>query len=473
MQQTIVEQLADFTRRTRFQGLPGDVVDEVKRLLLDSIGCALAAVHSPKGSIAIDCGRQFGRGVNEASIIGAKGRTSIFGAAFANAELINALDFDAVLYPGHVVPYVLPPVLALAEKDRRSGRDVITAVAVAHEMSYRIGRAMDYLRDINDGQVSHPPVFGYSCTVFGATAAIGFMLDLDAERLGHAISIAAYTAPVNSLWSGAQRNLSPTIKYCAGTVTQTAFTAALLAEGGHRGDPDVLDDADFGYARFVGTSRWESQAIVEALGTEWRFPAQQAYKMYPHCRVPAALLDALEDIMKSNGINPSEIDSIEAWVEPHGMLPLWTNRQIEHPTDAQFSIAHGLAVGAHCIRPRRNWQDPAVMFDPSVLALMDRVTIRRHPEYEAALAADPRSRPSRLEVRAGDRRFVDERQFPRGGPSPDRASFATTADLVDKFRENAEGVLTADAVSRLADGVLGLEDIVDFSKIMALTESPA
>ena len=176
------DKLADFAAGTQFDRLPSPVVDECKRILLDSIGVALAAVDEPKGRIGIEYGRLIG-GSGKATIIGTADRVNLFGAAFANGELINALDMDAVLPPGHVTPYVLPGALAVGETLGVSGQALIAALAVAHEMSWRLGKAMDYLRDTQDGKVSPPPVYGYSSTVFGATAAIGI---LNAQHRGDA-----------------------------------------------------------------------------------------------------------------------------------------------------------------------------------------------------------------------------------------------------------------------------------------------
>src|SRR3954452_719262 len=125
MARTIIEELADFTQRSDYPQLPAEVVDECKRLLLDSVGCALAATEEPKGRIGIEYGRLVGGSGDEATIIGTGDRASIFGASFANGELINALDFDSVLPPGHVSPYVLPGALAVAEGTGASGKALI------------------------------------------------------------------------------------------------------------------------------------------------------------------------------------------------------------------------------------------------------------------------------------------------------------------------------------------------------------
>jgi len=468
MPSTIVERLADFTARTRFDTLPAPVVDECKRIVLDSLGVALAAIDEPKGRIGIEYGRTIG-GSGTATIIGTADKVNIFGAAFANGELINALDMDAVLPPGHVTPYVLPGALAVGETLGLSGKALISALAVAHEMSYRLGKAMDYLRDTQDGKVSPPPVYGYSSTVFGATAAIAMLKGLSAEVLAHALGIAGSISPVNSQVAWFQHAPSSTIKYLlAGALTQSAMTAAHMAELGHRGDARMLDDREHGFPRFIGTRRWEPDVITSDLGTEWRFPAEQAYKPYPHCRILHALIDVLTEIVMTHDLQPHEIDGIKVFVEGFVEQPVWLNRNIEHVHDAQFSIAHGIALAAHRPPPGKAWQDPGLVFSRSVMDLMNKVTHEVHPDYVKLLTSNAASRPARIEVQARGRTFAGERRFPKGSPSPDPESTMTTDELVAKFCHNAEGVIPRRSIDAIVNAVLHLETVDDIGKVMRL-----
>ncbi len=467
MPETIIEQLADFTTEADFSRLPAVVVDECKRLVLDSLGCALAAVDEPKGRIGIEYGRMVGGPNGNATIIGTGDRVSVFGASFANGELINALDFDAVLPPGHVTPYVLPGALAVAEAVGASGKDLIEAVAISHEMSYRLGKAMDYLRDTKDGKVSPPPVYGYSSTIFGAAAAIIKLKGLSKDVLANALGIAGSISPVQSQTAWFQHAPSSTIKYLmAGVLTQAAMTAVHMAELGHRGDVRILDDREFGYPRFIGTRRWEPDRITENLGTDWQFPAEQSYKPYPHCRILHALLDALNEIVEANDIKPEEIDGIKAWVEGFVEQPVWLNRSIEHVHDAQFSMAHGLALGAHRVPPGRAWQDPKLVFSPSVLGLMTKVTLEVHPNYVELLTSHAASRPARIEVSARGQTFLGERRYPKGSPSPDPETSLSTDELAVKFRHNAAGVLPGENISEIVSTILNLETVDDIRPIM-------
>ena len=467
MGKTITEQLAEFTSETEFPHLPTEVVEECMRILLDSVGCALAAVDQPKGRIGIEYGRLIGGADGDATIIGAGSQTSIFGASFANGELISAMDFDAVLPPGHVAPYVLPGALAVGESRGCSGTELVTAVAVSHEMSYRFGKAMDHHRDIKDGKISLPSALGFTSTVFGATAAIGKLKGYSSSVLAHALGVAGSITPVNSYRSMVAHAPSSTIKYTmAGVVAQTALTAAHMAELGHRGDLEVLDDTEFGYRRFIGTSRWEPGLITSGLGVDWRFPAEHSYKPYPHCRVLHAPLDTLIQLVDEHDIKPEEIDAIHAWGEAWIEQPIWLNKTIEHIHDGQFSVAHGLAVGAHRVPPGKAWQDPDLVFSRSVLELMDKVTFEPHPGYLAAITEHPASRPSRIEVIARGTTYAAERIFPKGSPSPDPATTMTNDELVAKFLHNAEGVIPSSQADAVVEAMLNLQTIDDIGTVM-------
>lgn len=467
MEHNISGRLAKFVSEAKFGDLPSDVVTESKRLLLDAIGCAIAAGGDRKGQIGIEYGRVLGGGQTEATIFGSKHRSSVFGAAFANGELINALDFDAILPPGHVSPYVLPGALAVAEADRVSGRQLILACAISHELSNRFGKGMDYIRDTVNGKFAMPPILGYTSTIFGATAAVMQLRKGSAEQTGHALSIAASISPVNSHRSWIEHTPVSTIKYTmAGPITQAALTAAYMAFLGHRGDPGVFEDAEYGYRRFIGSARWMPERILAALGDDWYFQRENSFKHYPHCRALHGLLDLLMGILDQHEIQASEIQAIRAWGEGHVDRPCWTNKDIKDPVDGQFSTAHGLAVGAQRHPSSKVWQSPDVVFAPHVLDLMTRITYETHPDWASAISVDPAARPSRIEVDARGRTFAAELRYPKGTPGAAGGVGMSDDELAQKFLVNADGVIRADVAAKAVDDIMNLESVDDVSLVL-------
>lgn len=463
---TLIEQLAYFAANVANDSLPADVIDDSKRVLLDSIGCALAATEIDKGRIGIQMAGLIGGASADATVFGSTKRSSIYGAAFANAEAINALDFDTVLPPGHVSPYVLPGAIAVAEHTNATGAELIRAVAVAHEISYRFGKSMDYHRTVTSEGMRIPEVLGFASTVFGATAAICLLRDDSAEIIADALGIAAAISPVNSYRTWMNNVPNSSIKYTMpGPVVHAALTAAFAASSGHSGDRRILDDDQFGYRRFIGSERWEPTILTNRLGEEWNFPSEHSYKPYPHCRVLHAPLDALNEILNENNISASEIEAIRCWGEAWVEQPIWLQSDVQHPHQAQFSMAHGLAVGAHQITPGPEWQTTATIANPSVLALMEKISFEPHPDYVQSLAHDGSSRPTAIEVDARGEIFRLDKTYPKGTPTT-AESYMSTEEITEKFKINAANVLPQNQIDVLADGILNLENVPDVRSVI-------
>lgn len=460
---TLVQKLGKFAHGTSFEELPEEVIEESKRVILDTLGCALGGVHGAKGRAGIELGRLTGGITGDTTIIGTPYRSSVIGAAYANGELINDLDFDSVLPPGHVSPYVMPGIFAIGEQRRAPGTEIIRSTAVAHELSFAIGTAMDLTRD-----QPPPPVVGYSSTIFGAAAAASMLLNASPDEMSHSLAIAAAVSPVNAHRAWMTQVPAATVKYLvAGVLSQSALDAAYMAHLGHRGALQILDDDALGYRAFIGTRRWEPDKIECAVGT-WSWVAQSAFKPYPHCRILHAPLQAVIEIVSEHDLAPEEIDAIrvlgEAWV----MQGVWINRNIDTVADAQMSIANGIAVGAHRVKPGPAWQDPEIYKSESVMRLMDRVTYQPHPDFFEAIAKNPSARPSRVELDAKGQTFVVEKEYPPGVRSHEPSTFMTDDELIAKFHVNAENVIRRDCAERAVETIMSLETVEDFSEIMNL-----
>lgn len=457
---TTLEKLVDFSTALRFEDLPAEVVGESKRMLLDSIGCALGALGTEKGRIAIKVARDMG-GPAEARIMGTDAIVSTSAAAFANGELITTLDYDALISPpGHVAPYVIPAMLAVGELNKSSGRELVRAVALAHEFGARFGSAMADVRNVPKGQkISFPAITGYSSSIFGGALGTAILAGLDRDKTVSAMGIAGHIAPTQSMGKWVRTMPATTDKYVmAGWFNQAQILAVNLAKEGYVGDASVLD-GEYGFWRFMGSDKWNPDALTDRLGSWWRFPLSAIYKPYAHCRISQTALDCLANLMKVHGLTPDEMDLIETYTDPHGALaPMWSSKEIVSILDAQMSIPFAISLVAHDVPNGPIWQDEATIRNPTYLSFQDKVTVQAHPAFEDTIREEPGSRIGKVVIHARGTTFAEERKYRKGSPATAETRMSDS-ELADKFRVNAERHLPADQIAEITDVLLNLEKL--------------
>src|SRR5262245_4963019 len=130
--ESLAGRLAAYADRLRFEDLPQETIHEVKRRLLDSLGCAMGAYHSEPARIA----RRLALTASStfpAAVIGTTHQSTPELAAFANGVLFRYLDYNDTYLskePAHPSDNIAA-VLAVAEPQRAGGREIITAIALA------------------------------------------------------------------------------------------------------------------------------------------------------------------------------------------------------------------------------------------------------------------------------------------------------------------------------------------------------
>jgi 2-methylcitrate dehydratase PrpD len=280
----VIEKLAGHAVTTTYNDLPSDVIHEMKRVLLDSVGCAFGGHSMEKGHIAVELAKETG-GPPESSILGTGTRVARANAAFANGELMNALDFDVISHiVVHDAPAIIPASLALAEHTKASGKDLLLAMALGFDISGRLKLAIQPASPVTDTpedkHTQWPKVLGYALTTLAAAAGAGKILKLNKERMAHAIGIAGYTCPPNVFRKWTVTVPGRMTKYgIFGWVAQGSIVAAQLAEKGYIGDTDLFND-DFGFWRYSGLERVYDATALNDLGTKW-YNYEMTYKQYP------------------------------------------------------------------------------------------------------------------------------------------------------------------------------------------------
>lgn len=475
MNHNATAKLAEFSADLTYADIPAPMREIGKWLLIDSLGAAIGGHVVSKGTIPRDLALKMG-GSEDASIIGHSGRVPIPLACLANGELINALDYDAILAPGHVVPYVMPPALAFAELANASGEALITAVVLAHEIGCRVAAALDGIRrrdgvqGVGSAQLS--PASGYGSTIFGAVAGAGNVLGFDGPQMANLFGIAGYAAPVPGLAKFLTAKHSFHAKYTsAGQLAMAAATSTLLAQAGYHGDETILD-GEFGFWRMFASSTCDWDFMLGGLGTEWRL-ARNEFKPFPAFRMSHDAITAVRAIIGEHAIDPAKITAIRTTADPICLSECYLSTSLTDHTDAQLSWRRLLATSAF-YEPGPEWQ-LAALTDERVLRLSERITVspatdaaapRQDTNSDVAFEkAFPTWLKSSLEIDA------DGQTYRAAAPTvtkghPDNAM--TTQELESKFLINAEAVIGATRAKAALASLLNMENL-QASEIMAAT----
>lgn len=472
MTEGVTRSLARFCSELRFDDLPAPIVQEAKRLLLDTIGCGLGGLSVDKGKMAVELAKRTG-GRPEATIVGTREKVPSAMAAFANGELMNALDWNALLPPNHVPPYVIPPALAIAEANRKSGQDLITATVLALEVSGRVGRSLVGLRATPGGFPMR--VWGISSNQLGATAGAAWLLGLDTDRMQHALGLAGYYAPVPSHVKYNYTASPGYAKYApSGWMSQAGVTTALLAEMGYRGDGTVLE-GEYGFWAMNGAPACDWSKISDRLGEHWVF-THVAYKYWPTCGMFQSPLDLFTGLVKQNGLQPEEIEDVLVRIEEFAGLPKYLNTDLHDHVEAAASLPYCLAVAAQGIPRGPGWQASSLMDDPRIRSFMPKVRHAGHPRAEELRHQDivvdgrpaVRHRPAQVEIRARGQVFAATTDFANWLSMDVEDCRPSDAGLADKFRANAQGVLSESSAAAAVDAILNLEEVRDVSTLASL-----
>jgi 2-methylcitrate dehydratase PrpD len=467
---TVSRTLAEFASTLRYDDLPEEVVREAKRLILDTVGCGLGGHAVEKGQMAVKLAQRTG-GVPEATILGVPQKVPASLAAFANGDLMNALDWNALLPPSHVPPYVLAPVLALAEANHKTGKDLITAAIVGMEVAGRVGTSLGGLRATPGGFPLR--VWGISSNQLGATAGAAHVLSLEPDRMLHALGLSAFHAPVPS---HVKYNYTKEVGYAkfgpSGWMAQGGVVTALLAEMGYRGDTSFLE-TERGFWAMNGAPVWDPDKITDQLGKEWVF-MNAGYKFWPTCGFYQSPLDAFTWLIEEHKLQPDEIDEVVYQIEKFASIDKYVTTEPNDHVEAAASGPFVISVAAHRIKRGPGWQAESVIADPRVRAFMKKVRHEINPRSEELRHQDIEvegrpylsHRPARIVVKARGRTFERSVEYANWLSMGVEAYRPTDEGLADKFRLNAETTLSGENVNIAIDTIMRLDELDEVTTLM-------
>ena len=450
--------LARFVVNLRLKDLPAPVVDKTGSLVLDTLGCCLAAARYDFSRAVRATAERLG-GPPESALVGSRVRVAAANAALANATLAHGLDFDdtredAIVHTGSVA---VTTSLAVGEAAVASGRAALEAIVAGVEVMCRVGLAVP---GKFHARHYHPTAL---TGTFGAAAAAGKLYELTEDELVHAFGICGSQAAgiIEYLSDG-----SWTKRLHAGWAAHAGVVAALLAQAGFTG-PETVFEGEHGFYRAFagGVDEGRLDQLLGSVGAAWELE-QLTFKPYPCGSIAQPYMDCALRVRDHHRVRPDDIVEIRCRTAEGPVPRLWEPLAAKHAPQngyaAKFSLPYLLAVILTRGRASLAEFEDDVVKDPAILALASRVSYELDPTIDY-----PRQFVGHVRVRLQDGRLVEERQdHPRGGPdSPMRRD-----EIESKFRGNASLVMPADQASRV---IRSIEALATTPSLRGLLESLA
>jgi len=348
----------------KYDDLPDHVIEITKMFILDTIGTAFA------GSTATGSKDLFGlvseQGGKEESTIWVFGKkVPSQAAAFVNGVMAHARDFDdthdeAVF---HAHTSVLPASLALAERQNKGGKKLITAVVLGVDFFCRLGLALPSL-----GGWIHSSTLAY----FASTLAAAKILSFDEDQCLNALGI-AYSQVSGNRQCLEERTLTKRVQ--PGLGSRAGVFSALLAERNITGPKNVLH-GKYGFVNLYQKGNCDKQKMSNGLGESYGVEGL-SMKPWPSCRGTHGAIDLILQFVQENAITEEEIERITFYVPQlvydltGRAFKIGTNPQV----DAQFSIPYTTATSI--IKKELtllDFEDETVINSPA-LNLTERITV--------------------------------------------------------------------------------------------------
>ena len=367
--------LTHFAATLSFETIPTSVVRRTEDLFLDWFASALAGKGARPVESITRFMRRMGPDSGPSQILIDRSSSSPLVAAVANAAASHFAEQDdvhngSVFHPATVV---FPAALAVAQAIGASGRDMLTASVAGYEVGIRVGEFLGR---------SHYRIFHTTGTAgtFAAAAAVGHLLKLTPEQMGHAFGSAGTQSA--GLWEFL-RDAADSKQLHTAHAAGAGLTAAYLARDGFTGARHILDGPQ-GLAAGTSTDA-DARRLNDGLGTRWAL-AETSFKFHAACRHTHPAADALQQVLREHRLAADDIRTITALVHQAAIDVL--GPVIDPQTVHQAKFSMGTVLGLIAVRGRaglaefdNHWRDTPVR------SIHDKVLMKLDLEVDAAYPA--------------------------------------------------------------------------------------
>ncbi|MCX7312180.1 MAG: MmgE/PrpD family protein [Alphaproteobacteria bacterium] len=446
------DQIVAFTGALSYDALPDEARHYARRHLLDTVGVMIAGAG---GSIATQAENVI-KAVRPAGTIPVPGRArraDLLDAAFLGGTAAHGIELDDGYRHGsaHCGCVVVPAVLAVAYDRRSSGRALIEAVVAGYETNICLARAC--APDLRQRGFHPTSAVG----PFGAAMATGRLRGLNTRQFANALGIAASSSAGLFAFVAGGGDIK---RLHAGHASREGMQAALLAEQGTEGPPNVIEGRD-GFMQAFAFGRIDKARPI-ALPPVAEYGITDCYiKPYACCRHIQPAVEAMFGLCNDEKISFEEISKVD--VETYKIATEHAHVPWDDFASAQLSFPYLMGLAARYRGVKFEHFDEATRNDPAFAAFADKLTVSAPAEIDQLY---PRLRPARVTVTTNKGKFVrqaDEAWGSRIVPLDDEGLIAKFLDLVGPVH----GAAKAKSLSQQLWNVAETHDVAPLVEALA------
>jgi 2-methylcitrate dehydratase len=461
---SVARELAQIARSRTYEHLPFDVIHQTKRVVLDTLGCALGGFDSEASRILVQMVQET-EAKPESTVFGSGIKTSSTNAILANGAMVRYLDYNDTAFiiqgetyrTGYHPSEVIPGILAVAERQHLSGQDVIAAINLAYDLS------LGFLQGVQGQGIEKKGWNGDTRGAYIMPIVFGSMMGLNEEQMANAVGIAGSCHAVLGILDTPAEEYTMTKNIRFPTMAQAALQAVLMASKGFTGPTSIIEGHD-GLAQVVMAGEYNTESLLEAIGK---------YTIRDTC-IKSIIADfsshghltATLTLAKQHDIRPENVARINITTSKrcaeHTGDPVKKYPKNKETADHSSYYLTAVAIIHKEIGPDQF--TPEIWNDPLVIDLIDKVSITGDPILDKFRPAGV----SEITLKTGET-YSLRVDYPRGharNPMTDQEITAKARSMALKHMEAAQ-------FEELAATVFSLEQLETIDNLLKLMTFPS
>jgi len=454
--ESISQKWAKFALRLNYENIPSVALEEAKRFLLDSVGCAFSALNNKDTQAAYDYIQDLG-GKKQATIIGWGEKANLPQATLMNSLLIRALDYNDIYWeqdPSHPSD-IIPAVLSTGEFMKKDGKEVLVGIIIAYELEMRLClAAFPGVREIGWHHAT--------LTQLASPVVAGRMLGLNEEEIVAAIGISGSSHfTLGGVVAGHLTNMKNAADPLA---VEAGVRAVLLASKGYTGPVEVFEGKE-GLFEVLDKVKWDRDILTKGLGENFLIN-QCGYKAFPTEALTHQPITAALEVMQENNIDTQEVKEVLVETTTRGADILSDPSKYKPTTketaDHSLPYCIAVAVAKGNVLPSDFEED--ALRDPLVWSLLDKIKVVANPEIDALF---PKVKRAIVTIKTPKGEFKKQEDFAKGQPERPLSE----EELISKFKANSKKRVSSSRMENIIKATQELESIDEIGEYMKLLAS--